>query len=100
METSEEEEVNFDPIPRTPEDSEKKSDDEEEQKSRLKNLPTFNSAFCFEERLRLLETSLNEYRQTNQVAGANPEWFSQPRKPPSPDRAWNPTLPAAQGGAQ
>nr|GFC42947.1 hypothetical protein [Tanacetum cinerariifolium] len=34
-ETSEEEEVSFDPIPRTPEDSEKESDDEEEQESRL-----------------------------------------------------------------
>nr|GFD36015.1 hypothetical protein [Tanacetum cinerariifolium] len=33
----------------------------------LENLPTFNSAFRFEERLRLLETSFNEYRQTNQV---------------------------------
>nr|GFC16828.1 hypothetical protein [Tanacetum cinerariifolium] len=30
----------------------------------------------------------------------HPEWFSQPRKPPSPDRAWNITLPAAQGDAQ
>nr|GEZ33600.1 hypothetical protein [Tanacetum cinerariifolium] len=103
--TSEEEDVSFDPIPRTPEDSEKESDDEEEQESRLSeeqeymkkkmqktyivtdegvesifamtssqsvslNLPTFNSAFRFEERLRLLETSFNEYRQTNQVAGA------------------------------
>nr|GFD45421.1 hypothetical protein [Tanacetum cinerariifolium] len=36
----------------------------------LENLPTFNSAFRFEERLRLLETSFNKYRQTNQVAGA------------------------------
>nr|GFC88353.1 hypothetical protein [Tanacetum cinerariifolium] len=36
----------------------------------LENLPTFTSAFRFEERLRLLETSFNEYRQTNQVAGA------------------------------
>nr|GFD44359.1 hypothetical protein [Tanacetum cinerariifolium] len=34
-ETSEEEEVSFDPIPRTPEDSEIESDDEEEQESRL-----------------------------------------------------------------
>nr|GFA98749.1 hypothetical protein [Tanacetum cinerariifolium] len=25
----------------------------------------------------------------------HPEWFSQPRKPPSPDRAWNTALPAA-----
>nr|GFC89089.1 hypothetical protein [Tanacetum cinerariifolium] len=32
---SEEEEVSFDPIPRTPEDSEKESDDEEEQELRL-----------------------------------------------------------------
>nr|GFC08690.1 hypothetical protein [Tanacetum cinerariifolium] len=35
VETSEEEEVSFDPIPRTPEDSEKESNDEEEQESRL-----------------------------------------------------------------
>nr|GFB22736.1 hypothetical protein [Tanacetum cinerariifolium] len=30
----------------------------------------------------------------------HPEWFSQPRIPPSPNRAWNTTLPAAQGDAQ
>nr|GFC90448.1 hypothetical protein [Tanacetum cinerariifolium] len=30
----------------------------------------------------------------------HPEWFSQPRRPPSPDRDWNKTLPAAQGNAQ
>nr|GFD53040.1 hypothetical protein [Tanacetum cinerariifolium] len=30
----------------------------------------------------------------------HPEWFSQPRKPPLPDRAWNAALPAAQGDAQ
>nr|GFC58341.1 hypothetical protein [Tanacetum cinerariifolium] len=30
----------------------------------------------------------------------HPEWFSQPRKPPSPNCAWNTTLPAAQGDAQ
>nr|GFD06596.1 hypothetical protein [Tanacetum cinerariifolium] len=36
----------------------------------FENLPTFNSAFCFEERLRLLETSFSEYRQTNQFADA------------------------------
>nr|GFD35829.1 hypothetical protein [Tanacetum cinerariifolium] len=34
----------------------------------LENLPTFNSAFRFEERLRLLETSFSVYRQTNQFA--------------------------------
>nr|GFC62868.1 hypothetical protein [Tanacetum cinerariifolium] len=26
----------------------------------------------------------------------HPEWFSQPRKPPTPDRDWNKTLPAVQ----
>nr|GFD11075.1 hypothetical protein [Tanacetum cinerariifolium] len=30
----------------------------------------------------------------------HPEWFSQPRKPPSPDRAWNIALPASQGDTQ
>nr|GEX55978.1 hypothetical protein [Tanacetum cinerariifolium] len=28
------------------------------------------------------------------------EWFSQPKKPPTPDRDWNKTLPAAQGSTQ
>nr|GFD44738.1 hypothetical protein [Tanacetum cinerariifolium] len=32
----------------------------------LENLPMFNSAFRFEERLRSLETSFYEHRQTNQ----------------------------------
>nr|GFC03568.1 hypothetical protein [Tanacetum cinerariifolium] len=36
----------------------------------LENLPTFNSAFRFEERLRSLETSFSEYRQTNQFVDA------------------------------
>nr|GFB47812.1 hypothetical protein [Tanacetum cinerariifolium] len=36
----------------------------------LENLPTFNSAFRFEERLRSLETSFSEHRQTNQFADA------------------------------
>nr|GFD00811.1 hypothetical protein [Tanacetum cinerariifolium] len=30
----------------------------------------------------------------------HPEWFSQPRRPPSPDRDWNKTLPAAKRDAQ
>nr|GFB16368.1 hypothetical protein [Tanacetum cinerariifolium] len=29
----------------------------------------------------------------------HPEWFSQPRRPPTPDRDWNKTLPTAQGNA-
>nr|GFA06808.1 hypothetical protein [Tanacetum cinerariifolium] len=30
----------------------------------------------------------------------HPEWFSQPKKPPTPDRDWNKTLLAAQGSTQ
>nr|GEX97287.1 alpha-1,4 glucan phosphorylase L-2 isozyme, chloroplastic/amyloplastic [Tanacetum cinerariifolium] len=30
----------------------------------------------------------------------HPEWFSQPKRPPTPDRDWNKTLPAAQGNTQ
>nr|GFA07593.1 hypothetical protein [Tanacetum cinerariifolium] len=47
---------------------------------------------------RQLSASANDQPivQTSQ----HPEWFSQPRRPPSPDRDWNKTLPAAQGDAQ
>nr|GFA90523.1 hypothetical protein [Tanacetum cinerariifolium] len=31
----------------------------------LQNLPTFDSVFCFNERLKSLETTFSEYRQTN-----------------------------------
>nr|GFD20978.1 hypothetical protein [Tanacetum cinerariifolium] len=30
----------------------------------------------------------------------HPEWFPQPKKPPTPDRNWNKTLPVAQGSTQ
>nr|GEY13906.1 hypothetical protein [Tanacetum cinerariifolium] len=30
----------------------------------------------------------------------HPEWFPLPKKPPTPDRNWNKTLPAVQGSAQ
>nr|GFC65047.1 hypothetical protein [Tanacetum cinerariifolium] len=84
-ETSEEEEGSFDPIPRTPEDSEKESDDEEEQQSRLSEEAriqeeedakelyrdvNINQGRGLQERLRLLETSFSEYRKTNQFADA------------------------------
>nr|GFD09934.1 hypothetical protein [Tanacetum cinerariifolium] len=36
----------------------------------LENLPTFNSAFRFHERLRSLETTFFEYRQTNPFVDA------------------------------
>nr|GFC96105.1 hypothetical protein [Tanacetum cinerariifolium] len=46
----------------------------------------------------MFETSADDQPivQTSQ----HPEWFSQTRRPPSSDRDWNKTLPAAQGDAQ
>nr|GFC66557.1 hypothetical protein [Tanacetum cinerariifolium] len=94
----------------------------------LENLPTFNSAFLFDERLRSLETSFSEYRQTNPFVdavsaipgivqhedegmmirkyppldqtGGLKDKKKEPRRPPLPNRDWNKTLPAAQGDAQ
>nr|GFD36303.1 hypothetical protein [Tanacetum cinerariifolium] len=58
-----------------PEDSEKESDDEEEQESRLSEEARIQEEedteeLYREERLRLLETSFSEFRQTNQFADA------------------------------
>nr|GFA81868.1 hypothetical protein [Tanacetum cinerariifolium] len=36
----------------------------------LQNLPTFDSVFCFDERLKSLEANFSEYRQTNPFAEA------------------------------
>nr|GEY72093.1 hypothetical protein [Tanacetum cinerariifolium] len=46
----------------------------------------------------VFETGANDQPivQTSQ----HPEWFSQPKRPLSPDRDWNKTLSAAQGDAQ
>nr|GFA86935.1 hypothetical protein [Tanacetum cinerariifolium] len=40
------------------------------------------------------------YDQTIVQSSQHPEWFSQPKKPPTPDRDWNKTLPAVQGSTQ
>nr|GFD14746.1 hypothetical protein [Tanacetum cinerariifolium] len=40
------------------------------------------------------------YEQPIVPTSQHPEWFSQLRKPPSPNHAWNAALPAAQGDAQ
>nr|GFB18185.1 hypothetical protein [Tanacetum cinerariifolium] len=37
--------------------------------------------------------------QTIVQTSQHPKWFSKPRRPPTPDRDWNKTLPAAQGNA-
>nr|GFB08526.1 hypothetical protein [Tanacetum cinerariifolium] len=81
----------------------------------LQNLPNFGSLFCFDDRLRSLEkTSLNSDEQRNLYKAlveayesdkiiqdtyrvTYPEWFPQQQKPPSPDRAWNKTVPAIYG---
>nr|GFB18383.1 hypothetical protein [Tanacetum cinerariifolium] len=72
-ETRQEEEGSFDPIPRTPEGSEEESNDEEDQELRLSEEARIQEEeeadelypFRFDERLRSLETSFSEYRQTN-----------------------------------
>nr|GFC24869.1 hypothetical protein [Tanacetum cinerariifolium] len=61
-ETRQEKEESFDRIPRTPEESEEESNDEEDRDLR--------HTFRFEERLRSLEISFFEYRQTNPFADA------------------------------
>nr|GEV94638.1 hypothetical protein [Tanacetum cinerariifolium] len=38
--------------------------------------------------------------QPNVQTSQHPEWFSQLSKPPTPDRDWNKSVPAAQGNAQ
>nr|GEZ19187.1 hypothetical protein [Tanacetum cinerariifolium] len=75
-ETRQEEDKIFDPIPRTPEESEEESNDEKEQDLRLSEEARIQEKedadelypFRFEERLRSLETSFSEYRQTNPFA--------------------------------
>nr|GEZ78695.1 hypothetical protein [Tanacetum cinerariifolium] len=47
---------------------------------------------------RQLSTSADD--QPIVQTSRHPKWFSQPRKPPTPDRDWNKTLPAIQGSAQ
>nr|GFC89175.1 hypothetical protein [Tanacetum cinerariifolium] len=81
-ETRQKEEESFDPIPRTPEGSEDESNDEEDQELRLSEKARIQEeeeadelyhdvninqgrAFRFDERLRSLETTFSEYRQTN-----------------------------------
>nr|GFB98518.1 hypothetical protein [Tanacetum cinerariifolium] len=76
-ETRKEEDENFDPIPRTPEEN------------YLSDGGTSTSVF-----------EIGDDDQPIVQTFQHPELFSQPRKPPSPDRAWNTTLPASQGDAQ
>nr|GFC30396.1 hypothetical protein [Tanacetum cinerariifolium] len=74
-ETRQEEDENFDPIPRTPEESEEESNNEEEKDLRLSEEARIQEEedadeLYRDERLRSLETSFSEYRQTNQFADA------------------------------
>nr|GFA61857.1 hypothetical protein [Tanacetum cinerariifolium] len=75
-ETIEKEEESFDPIPRTPEECEDDGND----------------------RVKSLEVNFSEFIRTNSLK--KPSLISWPKRPPTPDRDWNKTLPAAQGNAQ
>nr|GFA76433.1 hypothetical protein [Tanacetum cinerariifolium] len=91
----------------------------------LKNLPTFDSLFRFEDRVKSLKDppldqtggrrdeekvgSMNQLAlylnqqpevQAGLQQGLNLDRCQPPRKPPTPDRDWNKTLPAIQGSAQ
>nr|GEU32303.1 retrovirus-related Pol polyprotein from transposon TNT 1-94 [Tanacetum cinerariifolium] len=129
-ESRQEEEESFDPIPRTPEGSEDEGNDEEDQDLRLSEEARIQEEEeadeLYRDRLKSLETTFSEYRQTNQFVdavsaipatgsagrfttgsqsrqlSANESAFAEepPRRPPSPDCDWNKTLPAAQGDAQ
>nr|GFC68947.1 hypothetical protein [Tanacetum cinerariifolium] len=46
----------------------------------------------------MFETGVED--QPSVQTSQHPEWFSQPSRPPSPNRDWNKTLPTAQGDAQ
>nr|GFC55447.1 hypothetical protein [Tanacetum cinerariifolium] len=46
----------------------------------------------------VFETSADD--QTIVQSSQHPEWFSQPKKPLTPDRDWDKTLPAVQGSTQ
>nr|GFA03543.1 hypothetical protein [Tanacetum cinerariifolium] len=183
-ETTEKEEESFDPIPRTPKESEDDGNGEEDQGLRIseeermheeeeadelyrdvdinqgrglqvsqdiedshvtltpvhsdgqqessstdivQTLLTLALVFCFEDRVKSLEVNFSEFMRTNQSPEAvsnisgrlqdsiqreNDKFLrtiddnmkkiikEQPRKPPTPDRDWNKSLPAAQGNAQ
>nr|GEZ41329.1 hypothetical protein [Tanacetum cinerariifolium] len=66
---------------------------------KLSNL-TVEERFAFNVSLRMFTRSTVIKRRVEDLQLGHPEWFSQPRRLPSPNRDWNKTLPAAQGDAQ
>nr|GFB03745.1 hypothetical protein [Tanacetum cinerariifolium] len=77
-ETRQEEEKSFDPIPRTPKGSKDEGSNEEDQELRLSEEARIQEeeeadelyGVCFHERLKSLEASFSEYKQTNPFAEA------------------------------
>nr|GFC52863.1 hypothetical protein [Tanacetum cinerariifolium] len=47
-----------------------------------------------------LTSALKEKVSKTTEASQHPEWFQKQKKPPTPDHAWNKTLPATQGSIQ
>nr|GFB27994.1 hypothetical protein [Tanacetum cinerariifolium] len=111
-ETRQEEEEIFDPIPRTPKESEDESNDEEDQELRLRgehasaSTPSETATegagrSTIGSQSRQLSASESAFaKEPVQTTYQMEEPLYPPRRPPSPDRAWNKTLPAAQGDAQ
>nr|GFC06292.1 hypothetical protein [Tanacetum cinerariifolium] len=122
-ETREEEEESFDPIPRTPEDSEDDGNGEEDQglqeSSSVSSFVTsilnpisdagvesiFTTALSpitpLQTSTPIMTPSTIATITTSSDAPIPPTTIpSTPRKPPTPDRDWNKTLPAVQGSAQ
>nr|GEZ21634.1 hypothetical protein [Tanacetum cinerariifolium] len=64
----------------------------------LNQLPGVQTTCQMEEPSHPVFETGAEYQPIVQTS-QHPEWFSQPKGPPTPDRNWNKTLPAAQGNA-
>nr|GEZ43527.1 hypothetical protein [Tanacetum cinerariifolium] len=99
------EEESFDPIPRTPKESEDDGDQEgpsagsdRGSKRRREEEPVQTISQIEEPSHPVFETGAEDQPivQTSQ----HPEWFPLPKKLSTPNRDWNKTLPAVQGTAQ
>nr|GEW53620.1 putative reverse transcriptase domain-containing protein [Tanacetum cinerariifolium] len=92
----------------TPSKTATKSADRSTTGSRSRQASTSKSAFAEEpvqttsqmEDPSHLEFETGADDQPIVQSSQHPEWFSQPHKPPTPDRDWNKTLPAVYGSIQ
>nr|GEZ79938.1 hypothetical protein [Tanacetum cinerariifolium] len=109
-ETRQEEEESFDSIPRTPEESKEESNAEEDQDLRLSEEARIQEEEDADELYRDVNINQGRGLQVTQnvenshvtLTPVNPDGpqESSSMSPLLPDRAWNTTMPAAQGDAQ